>query len=402
MAACAGLALPQGTAACAETAAAEHAIRVTGHIEAGITFQPDKPENGINFGHLATDRANQPVFNQALLNIERPIDTAAKHVDPGFRVSLIYGSDARLTRLTGQFGGAVLGRTAFDVLEADFQAHLPVVFAGGIDIKLGQYVSPVGYEVIAATDTLLYSHGYILNFGAPIKHTGLLTISHPSRHVDVYAGVDSGTNTSILRDNNRAAGFLAGFGLNFPRVTFAALTHIGPEWPSGTPGVRPNRDLRYYSDAYVVWQVTDRLMAITEVNYVRDDGIKADGGGIAQYFAYTVSPKTRLALRAEVWRDSKGAYFGALTGTNDLYNQQLGRPNAAIAGSPTTYAELTLGVTRTFHDIGPLREVRWRPELRYDHALSGRPFNAGRRTDQFTLGFDVVIPFATGQRGPPT
>ena len=35
-----------------------------------------------------------------------------------------------------------------------------------------------------------------------------------------------------------------------------------------------------------------------------------------------------------------------------------------------------------------------RPEVRYDYALDGRPFDGGRKTHQFTLGLDVIVPFS--------
>lgn len=374
------------------------AVRVMGNLETGITIQPDARAQQLNFGQITTDRAGAPLLNQMLLTIDRPIDPAAGRAELGFRVTLLYGSDARFTRLTGQFGGAVLGRTAFDALETDVQAHLPVGPSASIDIKLGQYVSPVGFEIVAAADTLLYSHGYILSFSVPIKHAGLLTVSHIGPHLDIYAGVDAGSGASIERDNNRAPAVLTGFGLTFARVMVVALAHIGPELPGTTPGVRPDSDLRYYTDAYATWHVTDRLMAVTEVNYVRDNGLRAEAGGVAQYFTYMVRRHTRLAARAEIWRDGSGAFVAAFPRTNDAYDLLLGRPNSAIPGPPATYSEVTLGLTQAAFGIGPLHELRLRPELRYDRALAGRPFDQGRHIDQFTFGLDIVVPFAVSGR----
>ena len=52
-------------------------IKFSGHIDAGITFNPDDPQNGINFGHLFTDRANTPLLNQFMLTLERDLDPSA-------------------------------------------------------------------------------------------------------------------------------------------------------------------------------------------------------------------------------------------------------------------------------------------------------------------------------------
>ena len=48
-------------------------LKLSGHIEAGITGNGDGPKNGLNFGHLFTDRANTPLLNQLMLTAERPL-----------------------------------------------------------------------------------------------------------------------------------------------------------------------------------------------------------------------------------------------------------------------------------------------------------------------------------------
>jgi hypothetical protein len=114
--------------------------------------------------------------------------------------------------------------------------------------------------------------------------------------------------------------------------------------------------------------------------------------------AFQLNSQTRLVLRAEVWRDGKGAFVAAFPRANDAFDLGLGRPNTAIAGSSATYSAMTLGVTRVLPEVGPLRNVKLRPELRYDRALAGRPFDQATRRSQFTLGIDAVIPFSVGKR----
>ena len=62
-----------------------------------------------------------------------------------------------------------------------------------------------------------YSHSYIFQFGLPFKHTGALTVTHVNGTLDIYAGIDTGTNTTFgpLGDNNGAVGGLGGFNLTF-------------------------------------------------------------------------------------------------------------------------------------------------------------------------------------------
>jgi hypothetical protein len=40
-------------------------LTVGGSLESGILFNPDSPPDGLNFGHLFTDKANQPLHRPA-------------------------------------------------------------------------------------------------------------------------------------------------------------------------------------------------------------------------------------------------------------------------------------------------------------------------------------------------
>ena len=46
-------------------------FKLYGWLEGGVTFNPDQPADRQNFGRLFTDRANEPLFNQAVITLER-------------------------------------------------------------------------------------------------------------------------------------------------------------------------------------------------------------------------------------------------------------------------------------------------------------------------------------------
>lgn len=381
--------LPGAPADAQEAPPAANRISISGDIEAGLTLSPGG--RSPLTGPPLTDRANVPLFNQALLTIEKPPDPSPRVVTAGFHLQLLFGSDARYTRLTGQFTGATVDRAAFDVVEAHLRLRLPV--ARGIDVRIGSYVSPVGYEVLAAPDNIFYSHSYIFSFGVPTKHAGLLTTTHLRGGIDIYAGIDAGVNASIERDDNAAPAFIAGFGYTRDGLSLVALSHIGAELPRGSPGVRPDRDLRYVNDIFLTWQISKRLMLVSELNYVRDDGLRAEAGGFAQYAVYTLGPRLSIAGRAELWRDDKGVFVARFPGVNDAFNAQLGLASGAQLVGAATYLSLTAGISWRPWKRGGAAGVRLRPELRYDRALAGRPFDEGRGQDQWTLAADIVLPF---------
>jgi len=384
-----------------DTAAAANwsdTLKFSGHIEAGITGNPDDPSNGINFGHLFTDRANRPVLNQILLTGERPLDPKAAGYDFGFKLQGMYGSDARYTHSFNLFDRVTNNRNQFDIVEANGLAHLPLLTEGGIDFKVGIFPSPMSAEVIDAAGNALYSHSYIFNFGVPFKNTGVLATIHLTPMIDLYAGVDSGVDAWLARkgDNNSAGAGQAGIGLSLMvgKLTVLALTHIGPENPRGIPGVRANSDLRYLNDIVTTWKASDALTLTTDLNYIRDHGLHAIGYGAAQYAVYNISDSLALVGRGEVWRDNNGAFVAAFPGSQDFVNAERGFPATVISGGRTTYGALTVGVNYKPEVPKAIEGFVIRPEIRYDRSLNGtKPFNAGTSDHQVTIAADFILPF---------
>src|SRR5262245_61485920 len=60
-------------------------LTITGLLDAGITANPGNPSNGINFGHLFTDKANRALLNQAVFTIQRPVNSKSTGFDVGFK-----------------------------------------------------------------------------------------------------------------------------------------------------------------------------------------------------------------------------------------------------------------------------------------------------------------------------
>ncbi|WIM10816.1 porin [Enhydrobacter sp.] len=383
---------------------------ISGHLEGGVTFNTYPQPEGLNFGQLFTDKANAPLLNQALITVQRPIDPKATGYDFGFKFQAMYGTDARYTHFLGQFDEAIDDIGQFDIVEANLQVHLPWLTRGGIDLKIGEYVTLEGAEVISAPDNPLYSHSYIFNFGIPLKHTGVLTTTHLNDWLDLYAGFDTGVNTTFgccglyTGDNNRGVAFDGGFGFNLldGALTILATTHIGAE-NANTPVIQtacncdPNTALRYLNDVTAIWKVDDKLTLIADLNYVRDDGFKADGYGAALYGMYQINDLFKVVGRAEIWRDNSGFFVAGYLGNLDFVKVEHGDPSAQIvAGTPTTYAEFTLGlnITPRMPANPVVKALIFRPEIRFDTSLNGTtPYAGGANASQFTIASDIIIKF---------
>ena len=81
----------------------------------------------------------------------------------------------------------------------------------------------------------------------------MLTTTHVNDTLDIYGGIDTGTNTTFGRygENNSALGGIGGFGLNNllgGKLTVLALSHFGPEQASrvlSPVGVNANGQWRF-------------------------------------------------------------------------------------------------------------------------------------------------------------
>jgi hypothetical protein len=400
-------------------------IHLSAQLDAGFNLNPSRPNNGLNFGQLFTDHANQATLNQILLTANKPLDPKNSDFQWGFKFQGMYGSDARYTQSLGVFNQALPGdRYQFDAVEANALFHLPVVTAGGVDLKLGLYPTPLGYETIDPSTNPFYSHSYIFQFGLPFMQTGGLAVVHVNDVLDIYGGLDTGTNTTVgpLGENNSALGGIGGFNLTLMggKLTVLALTHAGPEQASrvlsdplvsGLPtSFNADGYWRYYNDMVITYKATDALTFVTELNLVRDDfgklsnpGKPVNAFGIAQYASYALNDTLTLNGRAEVFRDDNNFFVASFSGNNDPVRVQQGlAPVSSVfvaPGSNATYTSLTLGVTWKPPVPAPVSGLLIRPEIRWDHAFaSGRTYNANVATgkgtlDNVTFAADAVITF---------
>jgi hypothetical protein len=370
-------------------------ISLSAQIDAGFTYNPGYPKDGLNFGQLFTDRANQLVMNQAAITLQRPLDPKATDYDVGFKIQALYGTDARYVQYLGEFNNLTKDRYTVALVEANVQVHLPWLTAGGIDLKAGQYATPLGFETIDPSTSPFYSHSYIFNFGLPFTHTGVLTVTHVNPMVDIYAGIDSGENTTLgTGDNNQYPAGLFGTNLTLlgGNLTILALTHLGPENDArAAPGAE--NGMRYENDLVATYKATPKLTLTTELNYIRDDFFKANGGGVAAYASYALTDQVALNGRAEIFRDDHGFFVAGFPNGPDYVKSQYGFPTA-ISGGNSTYSEFTVGFTWKPKVPSYIANLMVRPEVRYDDNLGGRKtFGSGKASSQFTAATDVILGF---------
>jgi hypothetical protein len=371
---------------------AKSRLSIYGWVESGMTGNADAPKDNQNFGRLFDDRSNEFVMNQAVITAERVLDPKVGF-DWGFKFQFLFGTDARYIHSLGLLDHAM--RSSLyqpDIPEVYLNLHLPIVTEGGIDVKIGKFVTLEGAETIDPRTNPFYSHSYIFNFAIPFNHTGALFTLYATKWLNLVAGVTRGVNTSI-DDNNDALAFHGGIGLHLNEEKFvvSAATHIGPETPGN------DHDLRYLNTITTTWKITDKLTSITDLNYTHDDGADASAYGVAQYLTYAINDKITAKVRGEIWRDAHGFYAAQFADVHDPVRALEGQPTIdprTVGGGPTTYGALTIGLDIKAPVPKPLSGLTLRPELRVDHSLSDtRPFNDSSDDTMFTAAIDVIVGF---------
>jgi hypothetical protein len=375
-----------------EKEGAKSRLSISGWIETGFTGNPEAPEDNQNFGRLFDDRSNEFVMNQAVITAERALDPKVGF-DWGFKLQFLFGTDGRYIHSLGMLDHAM--RSSLyqpDIPEVYLSLHFPIVTEGGIDLKLGKFVTLEGAETIDPRTNPFYSHTYIFNFAIPFNHTGALFTLYATEWLNLVAGVTRGVNTSI-DDNNDAPAFHGGIGLHLNEEKFvvSAATHIGPETPGN------DHDLRYLNTITTTWKITDKLTSITDLNYTHDDGAEASAYGVAQYLTYTINDKITAKIRGELWRDAQGFYAAQFADGHDPMRALGGQPTIdprTVGGGRTTYGALTIGLDIKPPVPKPLSGLTIRPELRVDHSFSDtRPFNDSSDDTIFTAAIDVILGF---------
>ncbi len=384
----------------------ESRIKYSVFVEAGITGNPQDPNDHQNFGHVFTDRANEPMLNQATATIERALAPEPGKFDWGFKLQAGVGSDGRFINTLGSLENVNRGIIMPYIVEAYGNLHAPLAFLdkdAGVDLRFGQFATIIGAETIDPRTNYFYSHDYIFNFGIPLQHLGILSTIHFNPTFDLYAGVTRGANTGIY-DNNGYAAFLGGFGLNNligGKLTLLATVSAGPENPrefSGSPayngsGFVHRSNFRYYGDVVATYKFNDKLTSVTEGVYTYDDGFDASFYGGAETLAYAITDKITVAARFEAVRDSEGFYVAQFGANDDFTNLERGvtpLDPRTVGGGPNTYLESTLGV-----QIKPLKFLTVRPEVRVDYSTSAnsRPFDDSSKQWAVTIGADAIIAF---------
>jgi len=362
-----------------------------GYIDGGYTASFSAPPGNVITGRVFDTKHERIVLDQLDFFVDRAVDygkAAQNHtIDIGGHIELNYGWDAGLYHSSGIFDNpATLGVTngyytsrthpenQFDVLQAYIDVALPV--GSGLRVRLGKFVTPLGYEVINPSLNAFYSHSFEFGFAIPFTQTGVIGEYKINDDWLIDAGITRGWNQS-LKDNNGDPDLVASVTYTPQQSDFLKKWKFIGNISEGPQATGDNGDWWTVLDLQAMYTLNDAWNFAVDVDY--GDAPHALGTTSAQWFAiagyahYTVNKYASVNARAEWYDDNNGFTFGT--------------------GTVTNVYEVTLGTTVTpFPDDKIFSNLAIRPEIRLDYAEKAL-FDGGTDHYQWTFGIDAYFVF---------
>ncbi len=396
----------------------DNGITVGGWANAGITYNPSNPSNGINGPVTFGDLSGTPQLNQLNLTIQRAVATEGTEWSFGGRFDAMFGTDAIFTQAygvptydvnsglaknRGNWDLSLLNMNTYGIAlpQAYMETYVPV--GNGLDVKIGHFYTPIGYETVPANENFFYTHAYTMQYGEPFTHTGALGTYTLNSNWSALGGITTGSATG---------GWDGGFNQQLGNWSGIA----GTTWTSDDKGSSANITATYgatseqSSNPFAMYSIvvkhniTDKTHLVLQHDHGYANGVitpygsnqNAEWYGINSHLTYDLKDDLTIGMRAEWFDDADGfrvwspgrvaaATYVNANGGASSYAGSTYTSNAAAVN----YYQLTFGA-----NWKPVAWLNLRPNVRYDF-LSGAgsysPF--GGKQDQVLFSTDFNVNF---------
>lgn len=340
-----------------------------------------------NFPTVDDAYSNRFELNQAVVYVERVPDSVQRdHIEVGFHLTALYGTDYRYTLNKGYFGGQLIDHNqqyGFDPALEYVDVYFPKV-ALGMNLRVGRFISIPGIEAQLTPFNYVFSHSLLYSID-PFTDTGALATIQLTPQWLVQAGISAshdvapwtsdakpafmgcvGYTTKSVNDNV----YLCANGINDGKYAYNNLQQYDATWYH-----RFSSKWHTATEAYVMYQrqvpsVSGSIAPEPNTNAAFcAKGLQtclAPAWAIQNYVNRELSTQDYLSFRSDYLDDKKGQRTGIAT----------------------KYTENTLSYN---HWVGSTVQIR--PEVRFDHSWDRDAYDRGTKRSQFTIATDVVFHF---------
>jgi hypothetical protein len=173
-------------------------IQLYGWVDYGGNLSSSKEKYG-NSPAAYDFQPNSISLDQAVLYLERTPDTVqTDHIDWGFRLSAIYGTNYRYTTAYGVASYQLLKRNAgmgYDFPMVYAEAFIPQV-AQGLIVRVGRYISLPDIEAQLAPNNYMYTHSITYTLDN-YTNEGVQATLQATKNLILQLGVSDGTEAAI-------------------------------------------------------------------------------------------------------------------------------------------------------------------------------------------------------------
>jgi hypothetical protein len=363
---------------------AKSRTKIYGWLDPSVNYSTSSTRNAPEGNYLYSNRFE---LNQAVLYVERLPDSVQRdHIDWGFHLTALYGTDYRYTTNKGYFSNQLLVHNyqyGFDPALEYVDIYFPHV-AQGMNLRIGRYISIPGIEAQLSPNNYFFSHSllYVID---PFTDTGILSTIKLSDRWLVQLGITASHDVAVWTPDAKpsATACLSYTTHSVNDNIYACLNGIND-------GKYAFNNLQQYD---ITWyhKFSKSLHMATESWYMYETEVPAINGPIApelganpayclpgeirctapefaivNYLNQQLSPHDFIGLRSDFLDDKKG--------------QRTGYQNR--------YTENTISWNHWFGTT-----VQLRPEIRFDHAWDHPAYNNGAHLNQFTAATDLIFHF---------
>ena len=409
-------------------------IELGGWIHGGATLNPSQA-NGFNGPVIFADQANRFQLNQLNLFVRRSVASEGKVWDFGGRFDFMFGTDAIFTQAFGVptfdvNSGEPFKRSNWDLNlccdssrtygialpQAYLETYVPV--GNGLNVKLGHFYTPTGFETVPAPDNFFYTRAYTLNVGEPFTHTGMLANYTVNKNWLILGGPITGSaNGGWDGGWDKQLGNWAGIaGFTWSSDNQATSFHL-----SGTYGKTSTRSDETWAFYNMVLQhrITPKTLLVLHhvygyagdvlLNNLKYSNVtqNAEWISVIAHLYYDLTDNVSIGARAEWYRDQDGfrnpSPFRIAAATNMVNGAAVSYAGrlSDVTITPADYYDVTIGLNWKAARSLKLKEkflqkLSIRSNIRYDRvdayrSAAYRPF--ADHKDQILFSLDFLLPF---------
>jgi len=355
--------------------------KLYGWLDPTLNFSTSTHSNAPEANDVYSNRFE---MNQFVLYAERLPDSVQRdHIDWGYHLTALYGTDYRFTIAKGYLSSQLLNdhrQYGFDPTLEYVDVYIPQV-AQGMNLRLGRFISVPGIEAQLAPNNYIFSHSLLYAID-PFTDTGLIATVKLNEQWLVQLGLTDGHDVAPWTSDAKPSGTAC---LDYTTKSVNDNFYICANGIND--GKYAYNNLQQY-DATWYHKFSKTIHMATESWYMYERDVSAFGGAMPELGANPAYcfPGERRCTAPEYaavnFLQKELSVHDFLSFRSDFLDDKKGQRT----GRATKYSENTI---MWCHWIGTT--VQMRPELRFERAWDIRAYDNGRRHNQLTVASDLIF-----------